>query len=43
LNLVSRETSDIGGPNGMNPGEGPTTGEELQRFGKAAGVSVGKP
>jgi len=37
---VSRETGDVGGPNGLNPEEGATTGEELRSFGEAAGVSA---
>jgi len=40
LEPVSREIGDIGGPNGLNPVEGATTGEELRSLGKAAGVSA---
>jgi hypothetical protein len=40
LEPVSREIGDVGGPNGLNPGEGATTGEELRSFGKAAGMSM---
>jgi hypothetical protein len=40
LEPVSRETGNVGGPNGLNPGEGATTGEELRSFGNAAGMSV---
>jgi hypothetical protein len=40
LEPVSREIGNVGGPNGLNPEEGATTGEELRSFGKAAGMSV---
>jgi hypothetical protein len=40
LGPVSREIGDVGGPNGLNPEEGTTAGEELWSFGEAAGMSV---